>query len=265
MERIRACPAPELFFIHPKNPTRNLPGGETEEPMLNRNRNRAEERTARVAERRGARAAGMLLAAVWFATAPAAAFAADHAEAPGTKADHAADVADVFAWHDAASRRLVVAVTFDGLRPPAPGQKGTFDDGALYTLHIDRNGDQQPDADIDVRFGRAANGTRLVVVEGLPGAAPVIVGPVEQVLRRGDARVFAGLRDDPFFFDLEGFRQTLMTGTLSFNPNRDSFAGTNLTAIVLDMDLDAALGGGTSLDLWATTGRAPMSAEAVSR
>ncbi|MEK7316239.1 MAG: DUF4331 family protein [Candidatus Eisenbacteria bacterium] len=206
-----------------------------------------------------------ILAALLLTTVPVATFAADHAEAPGTKADPAADVADVFAWHDMATRRLVAAVTFDGLRPPVSGQRGTFSEGALYTLHLDRNGDQEPDADINIRFTRASTGARLVVVEGLPGAVPVIVGPVEQVLRRGSARVFAGLRDDPFFFDLEGFRQTLMTGTLSFDTNRDSFAGTNLTAVVLEMDLDAALAGGTSIDLWATTGRAPMSADAVSR
>jgi len=233
--------------------------------MMNSDRNGAVNWARPGRERRGAPTAGMLLAALWLAAAPAAVYAADHADAPGTKADHAADVADVFAWHDTAARRLVTAVTFDGLRPPVPGQRGTFDEDALYTIHFDRNGDQQPDADIDIRFARAGNGTRLVIVQGLPGAAPVLVGPVEQVLRRGSARVFAGLRDDPFFFDLEGFRQTLMTGTLSFNHDRDSFAGTNLTAIVLEMDLDAALAGGTSLDLWATTGRAPMSAEAVSR
>lgn len=233
--------------------------------MMNSDRNDAVNRARPGRGRRGAPVAGVLLAALWLAATPAAVYAADHADAPGTKADHATDVADVFAWHDMASRRLVVVVTFDGLRPPAPGQRGTFDAGALYTLHLDRNGDQQPDADIDVRFAKAGDGARLVVVQGLPGSTPVIVGPVEQVLRRGSSRVFAGLRDDPFFFDLEGFRQTLMTGTLSFNSNRDSFAGTNLTAIVLEMDLDAALAGGTSLDLWATTGRAPMSAEAVSR
>ena len=213
----------------------------------------------------GGGAGGALLAALWLAVIPSVALAADHADAPGAKADHAADIADVYAWHDTAARRLTVAFTFDGLRPPVPGQVGTFDNRALYTLHLDRNGDQQSDADIDVRFARAANGTRLVIVEGLPGAAPALVGPVEQVLRRGDARVYAGLRDDPFFFDLEGFRQTLMTGTLSFNHNRDSFAGTNLTAVVLEMDLDAALAGGTALDLWVTTGRAPASADVVSQ
>ncbi|MCA9729372.1 MAG: DUF4331 family protein, partial [Candidatus Eisenbacteria bacterium] len=67
--------------------------------------------------------------------------------------------------------------------------------------------------------------------------------------------VFAGWRDDPFFFDLAGYQMTLQTGDLSFDSTRDSFAGLNVTAIVVEMDLSAALGSGSKINLWATTGR----------
>jgi hypothetical protein len=206
-----------------------------------------------------------LFALALAASSPDPARAADHAEAPGSRADTAADIADVYAWHDNATRRLVAVVTFDGLRPPMAGQKGTYDADVRYTIHLDRNGDQRSDADIDIQFAPAGDGASIIIVRGLPGAPPVIVGRVESVLRRGNAQVFAGLRDDPFFFDLEGFRQTLMTGTLSFRNDRDAFAGTNLTAVVLDMDLGAALGGGTSVDIWATSARATGTTAAAAR
>jgi hypothetical protein len=93
-------------------------------------------------------------------------------------------------------------------------------------------------------------------VDNLPGWPDPIVGKVNSLIRRGnDLAVFAGLRDDPFFFDLEGFLETLATGTLSFDGTRDSVAGLNATAIVLEMDLTAALDGGSSLNVWATTAR----------
>jgi hypothetical protein len=40
--------------------------------------------------------------------------AADHAEAPLSQADPAADIADVYAWHDSAEGTLTTVVTFDG-------------------------------------------------------------------------------------------------------------------------------------------------------
>ena len=44
-------------------------------------------------------------------------YAADHAEAPGSGADPAADIADFYAWHTDEGK-LVIAVTFAGLGAP---------------------------------------------------------------------------------------------------------------------------------------------------
>ncbi len=183
-----------------------------------------------------------------------AAQAADHREAPLTLGDPAADIADVYVWHD--NGKLFTVVTVDGIKPPASGQAGTFDPDVLYTVNIDNSGDHVADIAVLARFATTPSGKTFVVVLNLPGSAGPVIGPVERVVRRGDTRVFAGLRDDPFFFDLEGFRQTLSTGTLSFVGTRDTFKGTNATALVFEMDLDAALGGGSSLEIWATTARA---------
>jgi hypothetical protein len=199
-------------------------------------------------------AAGTLMALVACLVLGAVASAADHKEAPGTLADPGADLADVYAWHDLAGNRLVAAMTFAGLADSAVGP--TYDANLLYTLHIDNTGDNLPDINVYCRFGQNDLGEWGVQVENLPGAAGTIVGPVDTVIDGGNStKVFAGPREDPFFFDLDGFRQTLQTGTLSFVSTRDRFAGLNVTAIVLEMNLSTALDGATSLKVWATTGR----------
>lgn len=180
--------------------------------------------------------------------------AADHAEAPGTRADPEADIADLYAWHD--GDKLVAVLTYAGLQAPAAGQQGSYDADVLYGVHLDRDSDQSADVDVWIRFGQNSEGAWGVRVENLPGATGPVVGAVDQMIDAGtNASVYAGLRDDPFFFDLDGFRQTLDTGTLAFDAQRDSFAGLNVTAIVLEMDLAAATGDSESLQLWATTGR----------
>ena len=194
----------------------------------------------------------LLLAFALGAALAAPALAADHGEAPLTKADLAADIADVYAWHE--GDKLYAAITYDGIKPPVAGQKGTFDTGVLYTLHIDNDGDFVSDIEVKARYFRFGSFTG-VLVSGLPGGLPFLLGPVERVVRFGNVKFFAGLRDDPFFFDLEGFRQTLQTGTLAFNGQRDTFAGKNATSLVLQMDLSRALRGGKKLNIWATTAR----------
>lgn len=185
---------------------------------------------------------------------PRVLLAADHAEAPGTQTDPAADIADLYAWHDAAENRLVAVITFAGLAPR--GGDATIDPGVVYSFSIDNDGDAVEDQRVDARFLQDTDGEWLLQVDNLPGWPDPIVGAVNSQIRRGqDYAVYAGLRDDPFFFDLEGFLTTLATGTLSFDGTRDSVAGLNATAIVLQMDLAAALDGGSSLNVWATTAR----------
>ena len=91
-------------------------------------------------------------------------------------------------------------------------------------------------------------------VSGLPGGRPLVTGPVETTIDAGmGLRVYAGLRDDPFFFDLDGFNKTLQTSTLSFDSKHDTFATTNVTAIVVEMSTDALVGNGKTFRLWAST------------
>lgn len=191
----------------------------------------------------------------------------DHKDGPSSIADHAADIADLYAWHDAAAGTLTVAMTFAGFG--APGQAATFDPEVLYSVHIDRAADanhfdQVADVDINIRFARNDRGEYGVQVENLPGASGPMSGKVETVIAdNGGRQVFAGLRDDPFFFDLDGFKATVAKdasdSVLRFDHTHDSFAGTNVTAVVLQMQLADVTVAGTkpSLALWASSARKP--------
>ncbi|MCI0652527.1 MAG: DUF4331 domain-containing protein [Planctomycetes bacterium] len=182
-------------------------------------------------------------------------YAADHRESPATNADAAADLADVYCWHE--SGKLYAVLTVAGLITQHLDTAPVFDTKIAYTVNIDNTGDSVPDVIVDVRFGKNIFGQMGVRVVGLPGATGTVSGPVEQVIASGPTRVFAGVRDDPFFFDLAGFRTTLATGTLSFDNTRNGFAGFQVVAIALEMDLLAAQGGdaGAILRVWGETGR----------
>ena len=177
--------------------------------------------------------------------------AADHVDAPKTMANRAADITDMYAWHTG-DGKVVAILNFASFGEP--GLPAAFDPNVVYGIHIDNTGDNKSDKDIWIRFGQESGGGWGMQVTGLPGAAPVVVGPVETTIDAGlGLRVFAGLRDDPFFFDLDGFKETASSGTLSFDNTNDTFSRTNITAIVVEMSLDAVQGAAKSFRLWTTT------------
>ncbi len=181
-------------------------------------------------------------------------FAADHFEAPGTMIDLAGDITDVYAW--TSDDKLVAVLDFAGLQ--GAGVPATYDPDVLYGIHIDNTApfDNEPDISIWVRFGQNGAGEWGVQVVDLPGADTPIEGAVETTITDSNGlRVFAGLREDPFFFDLDGFKATLMTGTVMMVSTNDSFAGLNVTSIVVEMDAATAGGGSDNIQLWATSGR----------
>jgi hypothetical protein len=180
----------------------------------------------------------------------AAAFAADHAEAPAAAADPAADIGDVYAWHTDSSLMMVVTFAPFGTAE----DEATYDPDVLYGFHIDTNDDNGSDRDVWVRFGQNEDGAWGVQAVGMTPDDTELVGPVaETVTHESGARIYAGYNDDPFFFDLTGYTETLATGDLSFDSTRDSLAGLNITAIVAEIPLETV--GASSFQIWATTSR----------
>ena len=185
-------------------------------------------------------------------------FAADHLDPPARTdpdvdktPDKAADIADVYAWHT--DQSLVIAVTFAG--PQATNLPATYDRDMLYTINISNDElPYTPEFKIEYRFGKDGEATG-VQFKGVPGSTGPIEGPVETDLRQGAITARAGLFDDPFFFDLQGFRATRSTGALSFRADRNFFAGQNLTAAVVEIPRSAVENGGNKIRIWATSAR----------
>lgn len=182
---------------------------------------------------------------------------ADHLDPPArtnpdvdSTPDAAADMGDVYAWAEDDNLNLVM--TFAG---PAPvDEAAVYDRDVLYEFFVSTDGDPlNSEAVIDVRFGRDGADNVGVQARGIPGAG-TIAGPVETELSQNGVRLQAGLFDDPFFFDSQGFRETVMTGTIRFDNERDFFANANITAIVVQIPL-ANLNASGNIAVWGATSR----------
>jgi hypothetical protein len=181
--------------------------------------------------------------------------AADHIDAPISSADPAADISDFYAWSRAdQDGKLLAGITFASAGASEKG--AVYDADVLYGIHIDNDADNQADFDIWVQFGADSKGVWGVRVTGLPGADKAVVGEVGTVIDAGNGlSVFTGQREDPFFFDFQGYLDTLATATVSFDSTRDYFAGLHVTAIVVEIDADSVRGADSNIQTWATTAR----------
>ena len=148
-----------------------------------------------------------------------AAWASDHREAPTIYEDPTADIADLYAFTNPNNPgNLVLVLTVQPFATQANPQSYTFSKDVLYTFNIDTNEDAVADEKIDIRFSAPAFGNQKMWVK-LPRLAPLqgettwvlsaLHSAPPPVINKGPSNIqyFAGLRDDPFFFDsLAGFR-----------------------------------------------------------
>lgn len=188
--------------------------------------------------------------------------AADHLDPPARTSpssdstpDRPADIADLFAFHNDTS--VVLILTFAG--PQATDLPATYDRDVRYRINVS-NAAPRTTANLPItfQFGQdmGANGDHFGIrVRGIPGVTGDITGAVETTLQKDGVRVRAGLFDDPFFFDLQGFRDTTSSGTLGFDNTRDFFAGQNLTAVVIEIPRDRIANGSNPIDVWSDTAR----------
>jgi hypothetical protein len=203
--------------------------------------------------------AAMITAAVLFVPGGANR-AADHLDPPSRTdlavdptPDLPADIADVFAWYSGDTVKVIL--TFGGPNPP--NLPASFDRDVLYKINISTAAPTDtPEVTIRVRFGPGQRPNEWGVrMEGVPGVTGAIEGPVETLLTKDGVKARAGLFDEPFFFDLIGFRESRSMGTIRFNNKRNFFDGQNDTAIVLEIPKDRFANASTPLGFWATTSR----------
>jgi hypothetical protein len=209
---------------------------------------------------------------------------ADHAESPGADADPAADLADVFIFKSPENpARMIAAITFGGRPLPRTRIDTMFycDPRVIHFLHIERASaagtfTSVPTTSVAVRFAPStvAQGRCGVRLESVPGAGGTFQGASETIFTSSTGlRAFAGLRNDPFFFDAEGYNGMIASFAsppppsgyvvtafgLGTRPRRDSFANRNVSAVVFEMDIDAlapASGGSRpKIRVWSTTAR----------
>jgi hypothetical protein len=184
--------------------------------------------------------------------------AADHFDPPARTGsdtntvgfDVAADIADLYAFHDA--QNVYLAIGFGG--PSATNLPGFYDPDVLYTINVS-NVFPRTDVEfpIEIRFGRDGPNPGIQV-RNLPGGVS-IEGPVERNLTTSNGIVVrAGVFDDPFFFDPQGLRDSRATGNLSFNNQRDRFAKLNSTFVILSIPRQL-IDRGTPLDVWSSSAR----------
>jgi hypothetical protein len=202
--------------------------------------------------------------------------ASDHLDTPTVIADPRADIGDVYAWISTDGRQLNLVMTLVG---------HTFSDKIEYAFHVDSG----------KRFGQTT-ATTLIACR-FPSASRAECRADDENVVSGDAslleglqgrhhgfRVFAGLRDDPFFNNVKGTRaaynvvfSALRAGTAvdaagcpsidqataqamlyqwrhtEGGPAANLLAGWTSSSIVISVDLDVVARGGKLLAVWGTT------------
>jgi len=200
------------------------------------------------------------LAAVALVLPGARNLAADHLDPPGRTdlavdptPDLPADIADIFAWYSGDTVKVIV--TFGG--PSSPTQPASFDRDVLYKILVSTAAPADtPEVVIKVRFGPGQRPNEWGVrMEGIPGVTGAIEGPVDTDLVKDGVTARAGLFDEPFFFDLQGFRESRSLGAIRFVNTRNFFDANNDTAIVLEIPKDRFASATTPLGFWTTTAR----------
>jgi hypothetical protein len=166
--------------------------------------------------------------------------AADHLDAPTVKKDGRTDINDIYVFHPGTPQDLSRTVLAMTVNPAAGVISGTeFGRGMLYDFLVDRNGDAVEDMILRVGFSAPGqNGRQRLAVKIVDPrqrrSGPVIArGLTESVIDgAGGVKVFAGLRDDPFFFDLNSFNDG---ATFCQTGDTDFFLGLNTSAIVIQL------------------------------
>lgn len=197
-------------------------------------------------------------------------YAADHLDAPAVS-NQTTDITDVYVFNGENTNNLVFVANTQGLLSPSATGAAKFDEKTLIEFNIDNNGDNVEDLVLQaiVMNGKmrvygpyrpAATGTRSVIVPS-SFSVQADVTPYGQAAKIGEEngiKVFAGPRDDPFFFDLVQY-QKVIAGTASGfnNPGDDTFKGTNVMSIVIEVPKSrlGAISTG-ALSVWAESKKA---------
>jgi hypothetical protein len=175
-----------------------------------------------------------------------AAAAADHRDAPLATADPTADINDIYAFMNPNNPDELILVS---TVVPFANYNSRFSDAVEYRFYIDNGAAQMQ---INCHFVDQSNAVECTGPNGLSAN-----GGIERTVQGSGMRVWAGLRDDPFFFDGPAFNRTRATLAPAFtNPGVNSFTG-NTLALVLAVERSRLDNSGANpvLKVWGATNR----------
>jgi hypothetical protein len=215
------------------------------------------------------------------------AWGADAADGPRATGEPAADLADLYAWLSPDAKKLNLVVT---VWPAAP-ESAALSPHVQYVLHV-RSGSAIRRMSREIPILCQTAGAELECWVGDTGWHVRGDASRREGLATSDGRlrVFAGLRDDPFFFNRGGFErfvETVVSWRDALAPLRDGagcptmsqeqsdtawyllqrgrdegppqndHAGQRVVALVVQIDAALVATGGPILGVWASTRRRP--------
>lgn len=193
-------------------------------------------------------------------------WAADHIDSPAVT-NQSSDITDVYAFRGADANNLVFVANTQGLLSPSATGAAKFDANTLIEFNVDNNNDNVEDLVIQAIYdgskmkfygpvAPSEKGTRSRLEGSVTAEVAVTAYGSTAVTATGSngIKVFAGPRDDPFFFDLDQFKKVIGGTATGFNnPGNDTFKGTNVLSIVVEVP-KTLLGASTGkVNLWVET------------
>jgi hypothetical protein len=200
-------------------------------------------------------------------------YAADHIDAPAVtgagSSSLGTDITDIYAFQNPADNsKMEFVINTQGLLSPGASMTASFPSNVMYELNIDNTGDNVEDLVIQFLIQNGKVRAYGPIAPGTTGTTSTVKtnGPVTEttVTAYGAAsptigtnsngiRVFAGPRDDSFFFDLVRFKEIIGGTQTGFRtPGVDAFAGTNVMSLVVEVP-KSLLGSAATINVWAET------------
>lgn len=191
--------------------------------------------------------------------------AADHIDAPDV-AGGSSDITDFYAFQGEDTNNLVFVANLQGLMSPTATAEASFDENVLIEFNIDNNDDKVEDLVIQAiprdgimyffgPYSPSATGLNSTLPQDgseygvgiTPYGTNAIIGS------KNGMQFFAGPRDDPFFMDFAQYGEIIAGNATSFNdPGSDTFQGTNVLSVVVEVP-KSMIGGSGTVNTWVET------------
>ncbi|WP_339894164.1 DUF4331 family protein [uncultured Algibacter sp.] len=203
---------------------------------------------------------GILAVASFFA------IAADHIDAPAVQGG-TSDITDFYAFQGEDTNNLVFVANLQGLLSPSSTGDATFSENVLVEINIDNSGDNVEDLVIQAIardgkmyfFGPVApsqTGLNSTIQTNASASGVVDITSYDSsatIANNAGMSFFAGPRDDPFFMDFAQYSAIIGGTATGFNnPGADTFAGSNVMSIVIEVP-KAMIGGLGTINTWVET------------